>query len=97
MFGEERLIELVAKHAANDDRKIIDTVMQAVRQWTGLPETFGRHDNVAGEKAVAQAFLPVLDLSLSRGSSNCAHLHLRSILTFHAVPVLQLVPILVLV
>jgi len=38
MFGEERLIELVAKHAASDDRKIIDTVMQAVRQWTGLPE-----------------------------------------------------------
>jgi len=38
MFGEERLIELVAKHAASDDRKIIDTVMQAVRQWTGVPE-----------------------------------------------------------
>jgi sigma-B regulation protein RsbU (phosphoserine phosphatase) len=38
MFGEERLIELVAKHAASDDRKIIDMVMQAVRQWTGLPE-----------------------------------------------------------
>jgi sigma-B regulation protein RsbU (phosphoserine phosphatase) len=38
MFGEERLIELVAKHAASDDRKIIDTVMLAVRQWTGLPE-----------------------------------------------------------
>jgi sigma-B regulation protein RsbU (phosphoserine phosphatase) len=38
MFGEERLIELVAKNAASDDRKIIDTVMQAVRQWTGLPE-----------------------------------------------------------
>jgi sigma-B regulation protein RsbU (phosphoserine phosphatase) len=38
MFGEERLIELVAKQAASDDRKIIDAVMQAVRQWTGLPE-----------------------------------------------------------
>jgi sigma-B regulation protein RsbU (phosphoserine phosphatase) len=38
MFGEERLIELVAKHAASEDRQIIDTVMQAVRQWTGLPE-----------------------------------------------------------
>jgi sigma-B regulation protein RsbU (phosphoserine phosphatase) len=38
MFGEDRLIELVAKHAASDDRKIIDTVMQAVRQWTGVPE-----------------------------------------------------------
>ena len=38
MFGEERLIELVAKNAASDDRKIIDTVMQAVRQWTGVPE-----------------------------------------------------------
>jgi phosphoserine phosphatase RsbU/P len=38
MFGEERLIALVAKNAASDDRKIIDTVMQAVRQWTGVPE-----------------------------------------------------------
>ncbi len=38
MFGEERLIELVAKNAARDDAGIIDSVMQAVRQWTGVPE-----------------------------------------------------------
>ena len=38
MFGEERLIELVAKHADRDDPKIIETVMDAVRQWTGVPE-----------------------------------------------------------
>ena len=38
MFGEERLIELVAKNAARDDAGIIDSVMEAVRQWTGVPE-----------------------------------------------------------
>ena len=38
MFGEERLIELVAKNADRDDAAIIDSVMEAVRQWTGVPE-----------------------------------------------------------
>jgi sigma-B regulation protein RsbU (phosphoserine phosphatase) len=38
MFGEERLIELVSKHADRDDRQIIETVMESVRQWTGAPE-----------------------------------------------------------
>jgi phosphoserine phosphatase RsbU/P len=38
MFGEERLIELVAKNAARDDALIIESVMEAVRQWTGVPE-----------------------------------------------------------
>jgi sigma-B regulation protein RsbU (phosphoserine phosphatase) len=38
MFGEERLIELVAKNAARDDAGIIESVMEAVRQWTGVPE-----------------------------------------------------------
>jgi sigma-B regulation protein RsbU (phosphoserine phosphatase) len=38
MFGEERLIELVAKHSERDDRQIIETVMESVRQWTGAPE-----------------------------------------------------------
>ncbi len=38
MFGEERLIELVSKHADRDDTKIIETVMEAVRQWTNSPE-----------------------------------------------------------
>jgi sigma-B regulation protein RsbU (phosphoserine phosphatase) len=38
MFGEERLIELVAKNAARDDSQIIESVMEAVRQWTGVPE-----------------------------------------------------------
>ena len=38
MFGEERLIELVAKNAARDDAEIIESVMEAVRQWTGVPE-----------------------------------------------------------
>ena len=38
MFGEERLIELVAKNANRDDAEIIASVMEAVRQWTGVPE-----------------------------------------------------------
>ena len=38
MFGEERLIEIVAKNAAQDDDAIIESVMEAVRQWTGVPE-----------------------------------------------------------
>jgi len=38
MFGEERLIELVAKNVDRDDAAIIGSVMEAVRQWTGVPE-----------------------------------------------------------
>jgi len=38
MFGEERLIELVSKHADREDTRIIETVMEAVRQWTNSPE-----------------------------------------------------------
>jgi sigma-B regulation protein RsbU (phosphoserine phosphatase) len=38
MFGEERLIELVSKNADRSDASIIETVMEAVRQWTGAPE-----------------------------------------------------------
>jgi len=38
MFGEERLIELVAKNADRDEGQIIETVMESVRQWTGVPE-----------------------------------------------------------
>ena len=38
MFGEERLIDLVAKNASRDDAAIIESVMEAVRQWTGVPE-----------------------------------------------------------
>jgi sigma-B regulation protein RsbU (phosphoserine phosphatase) len=38
MFGEERLIELVSKNCDREDAKIIETVMDAVRQWTNSPE-----------------------------------------------------------
>jgi sigma-B regulation protein RsbU (phosphoserine phosphatase) len=38
MFGEERLIELVAKNANRDETHIIESVMESVRQWTGVPE-----------------------------------------------------------
>jgi phosphoserine phosphatase RsbU/P len=40
MFGEERLIELVRKHAHQDDHDIVRIVMEAVRSWTGSPELF---------------------------------------------------------
>ena len=40
MFGEERLIELVRKHAHQDDHDIVRIVMEAVRAWTGTPELF---------------------------------------------------------
>lgn len=40
MFGEERLIELVKKHAHQDDTDIVRIVMDAVRSWTGSPELF---------------------------------------------------------
>jgi len=38
MFGEERLIEMVAKNLDRDEAQIIESVMESVRQWTGVPE-----------------------------------------------------------
>ena len=38
MFGEERLVALISKNADRDENKIIETVMEAVREWTGSPE-----------------------------------------------------------
>jgi phosphoserine phosphatase RsbU/P len=38
MFGEERLTELVVKHAASESSEIIGAVMESVRHWTGSPE-----------------------------------------------------------
>ncbi len=40
MFGEERLIDLVKKHAHEDDRDIVRIVLDSVRAWTGSPELF---------------------------------------------------------
>ncbi len=40
MFGEERLIELVRKHAHDPDEQTVSTVLDAVRSWTGTPELF---------------------------------------------------------
>ena len=37
-FGEERLMELVLRHADRDESEIIQAVSHAVRQWTGSPE-----------------------------------------------------------
>ena len=38
MFGEERLIELIAKNVDREEAQIIESVMESVRQWTGVPE-----------------------------------------------------------
>jgi sigma-B regulation protein RsbU (phosphoserine phosphatase) len=38
MFGEERLSELIVKHAERETGEIINAVMESVRQWTGSPE-----------------------------------------------------------
>jgi phosphoserine phosphatase RsbU/P len=38
MFGEERLVELVQKHAKRDDHEIVEIILDAVRSWTGNPE-----------------------------------------------------------
>jgi sigma-B regulation protein RsbU (phosphoserine phosphatase) len=38
MFGEERLIDVIAKNADRDEGHIISSVMDCVREWTGVPE-----------------------------------------------------------
>jgi sigma-B regulation protein RsbU (phosphoserine phosphatase) len=38
MFGEDRLIDVVVKHASCESAEIMDAVMQSVRHWTGSPE-----------------------------------------------------------
>ena len=39
-FGQERLVDLVKKHAHRDDNEIVHIVLDAVRSWTGSPELF---------------------------------------------------------
>ena len=43
MFGEERLIELVQRHAQLDDSEIVKNILESVRSWTGSPEL---HDDM---------------------------------------------------
>jgi len=38
MFGEERLCELLLKHAWRDPQEIMETVLEAVIQWTAQPD-----------------------------------------------------------
>ena len=38
MFGEERMIELVARNAHCDESKIVGAITDAVREWTGTDE-----------------------------------------------------------
>ncbi len=37
MFGEERLIEIIAKNSEREDARIIEAVMESVRQWRASP------------------------------------------------------------
>ncbi len=43
MFGEERMIDLVKKHAHREDHEIVAIVLDTVRSWTGTPEL---HDDM---------------------------------------------------
>jgi sigma-B regulation protein RsbU (phosphoserine phosphatase) len=38
MFGEDRLTDVILKHASCDSEEIIAAVMSSVRDWTGSPE-----------------------------------------------------------
>jgi sigma-B regulation protein RsbU (phosphoserine phosphatase) len=38
MFGEDRLMGVVSKNIDRDESRIMELVMDAVRQWTGSPE-----------------------------------------------------------
>ncbi len=38
MFGEERLIDFVARNADRQDHQIVEALLESVRQWTGAPE-----------------------------------------------------------
>jgi len=38
MFGEQRLIDVIAKNTGRDEAWIIESVMESVREWTGTPE-----------------------------------------------------------
>ncbi len=43
MFGEERLIELIHKHAHHNDHEIVQIVLESVRSWTDSSEL---HDDM---------------------------------------------------
>ena len=43
MFGEERLIEMVHRHAHLEDGELVKNVLDSVRGWTGSPEL---HDDM---------------------------------------------------
>jgi len=38
MFGEDRLLDVLVKHANSDTEEIVASVLESVRQWTGSPE-----------------------------------------------------------
>jgi sigma-B regulation protein RsbU (phosphoserine phosphatase) len=40
MFGEERLIELILRHARGEGEELIEAVMDAVCHWTASPELY---------------------------------------------------------
>jgi sigma-B regulation protein RsbU (phosphoserine phosphatase) len=38
MFGEDRLVDLLARNRDRDSEELMATVMASVREWTGSPE-----------------------------------------------------------
>jgi len=38
MFGEERLIDVLLRHADRENEEIVSAIMNAVRDWTGSPD-----------------------------------------------------------
>lgn len=38
MFGEDRLVDIVVRNAHRSDREIIESIMEAVHEWTGAGE-----------------------------------------------------------
>ena len=52
MFGEERLIELVAKNADRDEAQIIESVMEARAAVDRRAGAVRRHDRAAGAQTV---------------------------------------------
>ncbi len=76
MFGEERLIELVAKNADRDEAQIIESVMECVRQWTGVPELSDDMTVLLVRKTVSDA--PPSELDHRPGQRSSADRHRRN-------------------
>ena len=53
-FGEDRLIDLLARYGQRESKEIIARVMETVEQWTGTVGTVRRHDDSCGARRLIQ-------------------------------------------